>query len=365
MARVSIHDHFSTSRSTGTIDSVVDTRVVFPQRDVERLRAQNSGTLIFVPDLAHLAPLAPPSFEEVFRRHYGALAKARRALSVPGVVVAAVHGPSGSCQILCLAAKEKTSNSAIIGRHGRCDLYLDGDPGLSLRHLAVLVGSASADPQLPVRVLDLHTPRGFVDENDRRLSALRSDGPIFLRVASYLLMVLPVVAPWPADAEEAWQSLPPRSYGDARKHESPVKVDDDIGQKRDTPSEIVALDGPLELEELPAPAAGSAPLGVLVLTSEHGREDIAIGPNEAARGILLGRYRRCASPHLIALANRRLSRVHLLIVDTGFGLFAVDTASTNPTRCGSTRIRSTPLEAGTRLTLPGDVELEWRPAASS
>lgn len=339
----------------------METRIVFPSRDVERQRAQNSGTRIFVPDLSCLEPFAPPSFESAFRQHYPALLQARRALGLPGVVIAATRGPVDP-QILCLAAKEGTSNSAIVGRHSRCDLYLDGDPGLSLRHLAVLVNAVSGDgPRL--RVLDLHTPRGFVDENGRKLSALRSDGPLFLRLASYLLMVLPAVEEWPDDAGQAWDSLPPRCYGDAREHESPAASCERERGSEATHSEVVALDGPLELDELRAPPGSR--LGTLVLTSEHGREDIAVGTSEASRGILLGRYRRCASPQLIALANRRLSRVHLLIVDTGFGLFAVDTASTNPTRCGSTRIRSTPLEAGTRLTLPGDVELEWQPAAAT
>lgn len=341
----------------------METRIVFPRRDVERLRAENSGTRIFVSELVRAEPLETPSFEQAFLRHYASLLRARRALGVPGIVIGAVHGPSGSTQALCLAAKEGTSNSAIVGRHSRCDLYLDGDPSLSLRHLAVLVGAASgASPQL--RILDLHTPRGFVDENDRKLSALQADGPVFLRLASYLLLVLPAVKAWPDEAEEAWRSLPSRSYRDAREHRAAAIDSEEASKSVESHSEVVALDGPVELEELEPPSARPR-LGTLVLTSEHGREDIAVGPDEASRGILLGRYRRCASPQLIALANRRLSRVHLLIVDTGAGLLAVDTASTNPTRHGTTRIRSTRLEAGTRLTLPGDIELEWQPAAAS
>ena len=50
----------------------------------------------------------------------------------PGLAVVALDRLRGTlCGSLCVAAKMDRPNSAIIGRHGMADLYLDGDSSLS------------------------------------------------------------------------------------------------------------------------------------------------------------------------------------------------------------------------------------------
>src|SRR5262245_26535315 len=77
---------------------------------------------------------------------------------------------------MCIAAKPGSVNAGIVGRHGQCDLFLEGDPSLSLRHLVVVVeplrdwGDA-AGIDLRYRLVDLRTGTAFRDEAGRRLEA--------------------------------------------------------------------------------------------------------------------------------------------------------------------------------------------------
>ncbi len=61
------------------------------------------------------------------------------------------------------------------------------------------------------------------------------------------------------------------------------------------------------------------------------------------------------------LSNPGLSRVHLLIVEVGGTLWAIDTASHNGSFLGTRQIRSARLEPGRPIILANDVSVEWRP----
>src|SRR5262245_3262670 len=108
-------------------------------------------------------------FARLFPIAWEELRRLLHSFTVPGVVVVAVAVDAVAKRIagtLCLAAKVGQANAAIVGRHGHCDLYLEGDPALSLRHLAIVVSPLAAGEkgvQVGFRVLDLRTRSAFLD----------------------------------------------------------------------------------------------------------------------------------------------------------------------------------------------------------
>jgi hypothetical protein len=117
------------------------------------------------------------------------------------------------------------STSRLVGRHGQCDLFLDGDAALSLRHLVVIVepatdwgGPGGADVRY--RLVDLRTGTGFIDEAGRMLEAATALGPAFVMVGRYLLLCFPTGGDeWPRELESALALLPERIYVDERDAE--------------------------------------------------------------------------------------------------------------------------------------------------
>src|SRR5678815_1329969 len=78
----------------------------------------------------------------------------------------------------------------IVGRHGMCDVVLDGDPTIALRHL--LVRATRLDDGCPrLSVVDLHTNIGFELPTGRRERSMAATGPIAFRVGAYAVVALP------------------------------------------------------------------------------------------------------------------------------------------------------------------------------
>jgi len=87
------------------------------------------------------------------------------------------------------------------------------------------------------------------------------------------------------------------------------------------------------------------------------QESHRISLERLEQGVLLGRYDRCGIP-LAELHS--VSRVHLLLVQLGEELLAIDTASTNGTCRGQTRIETTTLDDVDSLELGGALQIHWR-----
>ena len=116
-----------------------ETRVIHLDAGQRREQAENRDTKTVVVRNLTL------SFEQMFLSHYEAIKRLCASFAQPGVAVIAVDTSrnriAGS---LCLAAKVGELNAAIIGRHNVADLYLDDEPGMSLRHLALGVRQLDA-----------------------------------------------------------------------------------------------------------------------------------------------------------------------------------------------------------------------------
>lgn len=326
----------------------------------------------------------PRSFRELFVGNYATIRKLCSSNARAGLAVVAVDVLTGRLMgSLWLRAKDGSPNSAIIGRHGRADLWLTSDPGLSLRHLAVVLWPATGDGEVRFRVLDLRTPEAFLDERGERYESLVAEGPLFLRCGSHALLLLTTGddISWPDAAEDGWACIPERVYLEAeeaepdrwRRRRSPVqRVDDEERDQsqaayRRGRSDVTFVErqrGPTRLGERLL-AAGERPLGIVCVSTRTMQQELVIGRQAAHDGILLGRYERCDGTGLSALAQEGISRVHLLIVSVDDRLHAIDTASSNGTRrAGEDEgCRITPLEPEQTLLLANaTAEVRWFPA---
>ncbi len=312
-------------------------------------------------------------------------------LGAPGVAVVAVDTTrvrvAGS---MCIAAKPGHVNAGIVGRHGSCDLFLDGDGALSLRHLVVVVDPMSSwdEPgaggpgswEVRYRLIDLRTATGFRDEGGRQLEAATVEGPAFVYVGRYALFCFPTgdTDAWPEDAPSAIQAMPERLYTDERdaepdrwrrgRHARDAWAEGsnvvDPAEPRSSPGRstiVTSVTGPsrARVDNL---GDSEDLIGTLEVQSRLGHDAVRVGAGGAARGILLGRYSRCDTAGATSLSLEKISRVHLLVVRIGDDLWAIDTASTNGIAFGGAEVRVHRLQPGEALSLAdGAGTVLWRP----
>lgn len=237
-----------------------------------------------------------------------------------------------------LSAYANRLNSGVVGRHENADVFLGGDPRLSLRHLAVLVAPARRRTAPRVRVIDLRSSQGFTDGWGTRIRSCESDRPFLIRCGRYSVLFVPASRSrrdrdWPREPGEVWERLRRRdAFTLDTAH--PATLDDPLLFR----NEVV--------------------LGELVISSENGRGTIRVGQRAARSGILLGRSVRCDADAL--LRNPHISRVHALIVEMAGRLYAIDTASKNGVWGKRGEERAKLLESRTTFSLCGLATVEWR-----
>jgi hypothetical protein len=286
------------------------------------------------------ADLAAEPFAAVFRKHFHALRAAHQAQPYEGVLIAAIDGNGVFDGHSHLRLPNTGIAHLIIGRHERCDVVLSRDTDVSLRHMLVRA-TRSANGQIQLRTIDLRSRVGLLSEDGRRCEAIASKGPLFLQVASYVLLLLPTgpkVKPWSRDPDETWRGFAPRDQ------------------------EILPPPQPLKSRAAPAPNAvrlatitiqSSSPQAG-DLTSTH-----AVWSDQLERGILVGRDDRCSHG---GLEEGNLSRVHLVLLSVDDEVWAIDTASTNGTRALSGQpFRQLLLTGETQLVLADALSLRWAP----
>ncbi|HEY5908914.1 MAG TPA: hypothetical protein VIZ31_12785, partial [Vicinamibacteria bacterium] len=189
-------------------------RVVWLRREADRDGYRNDRTLGMWPigrgsDSGPGEPVASPldaTFEDLFRRHYSAIRFLVNTYTEPGlgVVLAGPNDLEGTCWFEALADE---ANPLILGRHSSAEMFVPGDPTLSLRHLAVVVHARRGPGPVKFRILDLRTASGFQDEQGRKLEALECQGPLLVRSASLAILLFPKgegTVDWPSEPSEAW-----------------------------------------------------------------------------------------------------------------------------------------------------------------
>src|SRR3954467_4974160 len=136
------------------------------------------------------ADLASEPFAAVFRKHFPALRAAHQAQPSEGVLIAAVDGNGVFDAHAHLRLPTSGIAHLIIGRHERCDVVLSRDNDVSLRHL-LLRATRGPGGHLQLRAIDLRSRCGLLSEDGKRCEAIASRGPLFLRVASYIVFIFP------------------------------------------------------------------------------------------------------------------------------------------------------------------------------
>jgi len=296
-------------------------------------------------------------FAEVFHAAYDDFAGALRAIDEPALAVVAIDEARGKVAgILRLSARPGRLTGGVLGRHGCCDLYVDGDESMSLRQLAVLAGPARSwrrgVADLGYRLVDLRTGTGFSDENGRQLLAVRCEGTAFFRCGELALLMLVAGDPsdWPRRAADAWSMIPERVFFDERAAGAAVRLvaPAPFDGRRTL---VTAVRPPRLMHE---PAGGGEPVGTLQIAGTS----IEIGEEALREGVLVGRYPRCTGAELVD--EQGVSRTHLLVIALDGRVCALDTGSTNGTWRDGARVRLVELRDGSQLRLGYDTTVTWR-----
>ncbi|MDX2086520.1 MAG: FHA domain-containing protein [Kofleriaceae bacterium] len=297
--------------------------------------------------IARARAVAAPA-RTLFEHAYATFAAPCRAVDEPGLAIVAVDETTGSAAgMVCARARIDRHTAAIVGRHDRCDLYLDAHAQLALRHLAIVVSPVRDWRQVSYRVLDLRTTDGMIDEHGRTLRGLRCEGAAIVRCGGYTLFLLPLGDPtdWPERAADAWACLPERVYFDELERTPDASCVRPLAPARRDQTLVVRTMGPHDTST----AFSGDVAGRLLIRGPHAQGAITISTRALRDGILLGRYARCDDARLAT--DPSLSRVHALLLHVDDRLLAIDIASTNGTRFpgrGDARV----------LELVGDGELE-------
>jgi hypothetical protein len=322
----------------------------------------NRGTVVALPNRAKI------SFQEVFTRIFPELDALMSGLPGDGLLMVAVFaGQTVEAHLhVPLAPQENGEHNGdlefvTVGRHTACDLTLECDEAVSLRHL--VVGIRSAAGGVRVRLCDLGTGVGLRTEDGFACEALASEGAAFVSVGDYQLFLLPTgrlaPLPWSAPAVHAWAAIPERVYFDRRttsragRYPPSVQLVPPSDNRRIT-TQIV--DPPTRLRhKRPAPGTRGPRIGTVLLTASGLRERYDVHAADLERGLFIGRYERCA----FGAEDERLSRVHLMLLRDGDHIWAIDTASSNGTSAAGAAIRQLRLDARAELDLADAVLFRW------
>jgi hypothetical protein len=272
----------------------------------------------------------------------------------------------------CRDVVANTASYLVAGRHSVCDVVLDDDPTIALRHL--LVRSACLDDGCAtLSILDLHTLEGFELSDGTAQRAISSKGPVALRVGAYAIVALPSGTNLPRELPEPVCERPRPVVksavpgGPYRVAERPALVADG------PPSRITLLPSVSAISERssfrPVGSSAGQPGGALfevVLRAATGSAAVLFTEQDLEQGVLLGRAPKCVDAGLRSVLNMGISRVHLLLLRERQRCFAYDLASTQGTFLGGRGARYTELsDEGTTLTLGAvtKIELYWRAIA--
>lgn len=300
----------------------------------------------------------------LFERAYPAFADRGRAVDEPGLALVAIDEATGAAAgMACVRARVDRYVTAIVGRHDRCDLYLEGHAALALRQLAIVLAPVrdwrAGSREVSYRVLDLRTAEGMIDERGHALRGLRCEGPAIVRCGGYAIYMLPLGDPsdWPDTGADAWAYLPERVYFDELARPAEGSVMRALAAPRRGQTLVIRTAGP---RDTGMPLASRDDVAAqLVVRGPGGPRAIDVGHQALREGVLLGRYARCDG------AGRgddgALSRVHALLLRVDERLLAIDLASTNGTRlAGQADARVLELDGEAELELGFDTVVRWR-----
>jgi pSer/pThr/pTyr-binding forkhead associated (FHA) protein len=280
------------------------------------------------------------AFASTFRKHYGALRAAYAAQPHEGVLVAAIDSSGAFDAHAHLRLPSSGIAHLVLGRHERCDVVLPRDPDVSLRHLLVRA-TREAGGGIRLRAIDLRSRVGLIADDGKRCEAMAADGPLFMKIGSYTLFLLPTgpgTAHWSSDPDDTWRAFSA------------------------CPAEILPPAQPLKSRSAPAP--GAVKLATITIQSNSPQAgDLttthAVWSDQLERGILVGRDDRCSHG---GVDEGNLSRVHLVLLSVEGEVWGIDTASTNGTRIlHGQPFRQIRMSGEVHLVLADTLHMRWQP----
>ncbi len=266
------------------------------------------------------------------------------------------------------------SGYAVFGRHGSCDVVLDDELAVSLRH--VLVRTHALDDGFPVlSVLDLQTSAGFELSDTSRQRSIAATGPVVFRIGKHSVVALPS-AGLRGDA----LPVPLVERGALAPHRiAPVRLAElrrDDAKSSAAVSRITLLPESVDLSRRrsmapwPADAKASAAGASaereayeLILEAVGARAGVRFSAADLEHGVLVGRAEKCVDEGLRAVLGDTISRVHVLLIREKGACQLYDVASLVGTFAAGRRVRCLPLaDEGTSVHLASScgVTLHWR-----
>ncbi|MBS2016109.1 MAG: FHA domain-containing protein [Deltaproteobacteria bacterium] len=368
-----------------------------PSPPAPHLLRKNLGTML---------PRHLPSWAHVVRHH------AIRAADAYEIAVAADRVRPGQAEVGYrlywmrqgfLASHDVPDDPdgyVVIGRHTCCDVVIDDERTVSLRH--VLVRCTSTDDGLPVlHVLDLDTNEGFELSDATKQHSIAATGPLVFRIGIHAIVALPSTGGYPehlptpvVDREQERERKPAVGPN--------VVVESAAASPPRTPiSRITLMPMSVDLSRRRSWTSGELAPRAVVPGGEPYLYEIALEPHENARrraivrftgadldhGVLIGRADKCVDDGLRAILSEAISRVHVLLVRDHGVCRLYDIASTNGTfassrvppsadghassrvpptagpHAGASRVRCVPLaDDGTEVSLlrRGGAVIRWR-----
>jgi hypothetical protein len=268
----------------------------------------------------------------------------------------------GACG--CIDAPAERGKHIVVGRHDHCDLVLEDEDSVSLRH--VLLRVSALDDGFPVlNVLDLETRGGFELSDGSRQRCVVATGPLVFRVGVHSLVALPmgvqVERELPAPVIDRAEADP---YVVKPERVEPVQVPRRVTRITQIPSSVRIGTGSFA----GVPHESSAGRYEVVLECAGKRAAIRLSARDVEHGVLIGRNEKCIDAGLRAILSEACSRVHALIIREKDGVFLYDTASTGGTVSANVRVRCVALsDEGTEVQLAARAgsTLRWRGLAES
>lgn len=266
----------------------------------------------------------------------------------------------------------------VIGRHTQCEVVLDDERAVSLRH--VLVRAGALDDGFPtLSVLDLRTADGFELSDGTKQRSIVATGPLVFRVGIHAIVALPSAGERRHALPEPRVS-PPEPPGPPAPLRSPGPLRAPGPAPSRPVSRITLMPASVDLARRtstspfePAPLSagpGAEPYAYeIMLAADDGRRAVVrLTVSDLERGVLVGRSEKCVDAGLHALLGGAVSRVHVLLVRERGACHLYDVASMNGTFAGHERVRSLRLhDHGTTVSLlrTGGVTLFWRALRTS
>jgi hypothetical protein len=246
---------------------------------------------------------------------------------------------------------------AVIGRHSECDVVLNADPQLSLRHLLARTVVLD-DGAVALRLMSLGAALPFFLEDGLPRWSIVSVGPLMIRLGRYVIGAFPYEphrprgGPYraPAQLHIEMSSVVPRMV--RRDH-------------RTTHVSVMAPAPDLSMIVRGAPPSGA---GRLILRRGQHQAAVDLQHADLERGVLIGRAERCLDQGLARVLHNGVSRTHLMLLREGESVYAYDLCSLQGSWSGGRRVRRCRLsEWGAALDLAEyhPVSLLWQPYPSA